>query len=82
MTNLIKIGNSQGIRIPKVLIEQAGLQDKSLSLSVVENGLLIEAKATHRQGWDTLELRKKAKTQEDELIKDFDNADYNDEWDF
>ena len=26
-THLIKIGNAQGIRLPKRLIEQAGLQD-------------------------------------------------------
>ncbi len=30
MTTLIKIGNSQGVRIPKAIIEQAHLIDKNL----------------------------------------------------
>jgi antitoxin MazE len=42
MTMLTKIGNSQGIRIPKPLIEQAHLENVSLELEVLENGLLIK----------------------------------------
>ena len=40
-TRLIRIGNSRGIRIPKALIEAAGL-DASLRMRVVDNGLLLE----------------------------------------
>ena len=42
MTTLTKIGNSQGIRIPKTLIQQAHLENVSLELEVLENGLLIK----------------------------------------
>jgi len=42
MTILTKIGNSQGIRIPKPLIEQAHLENVDLELEVLENGLLIK----------------------------------------
>ena len=42
MTMLTKIGNSQGIRIPKPLIQQAHLEDVNLELEVLENGLLIK----------------------------------------
>jgi antitoxin MazE len=42
MIVLTKIGNSQGIRIPKPLIEQAHLKDAELQLEVVNNGLLIK----------------------------------------
>ncbi|MEA2111469.1 MAG: AbrB/MazE/SpoVT family DNA-binding domain-containing protein, partial [Campylobacterota bacterium] len=42
MTTLTKIGNSQGIRIPKPLIQQAHLENASLELEVLENGLLIK----------------------------------------
>ncbi len=42
MTMLTKIGNSQGIRIPKPLIQQAHLENVSLELEVLENGLLIK----------------------------------------
>lgn len=38
MTELIQIGNSQGIRIPRPLIEQAKLQGKELSFEVLEGG--------------------------------------------
>ena len=51
MTHLIKIGNSQGIRIPKPLIEQADLEGKDLQLQVVEGGLLITPKKAAREGW-------------------------------
>ena len=42
MTMLTKIGNSQGIRIPKPLIQQAHLENANLELEVLENGLLIK----------------------------------------
>ena len=36
---LIKIGNSQGVRIPKILIEQVGLTEEVDML--VKNGALV-----------------------------------------
>lgn len=52
MTTLIKIGNSQGIRIPKPLIEQAHLENVNLELEVLENGLLIKpVNNTSRDSW-------------------------------
>lgn len=51
MTHLVKIGNSQGVRIPKSLIEQARLQGKELKLQVVNNGLLITPSNNARAGW-------------------------------
>jgi antitoxin MazE len=51
MAHLIKIGNSQGIRIPKPLIEQAQLEGKELQLQLVEGGLLISPEARVREGW-------------------------------
>ena len=42
MTTLTRIGNSQGIRIPKPLIQQAHLENVNLELEVLENGLLIK----------------------------------------
>lgn len=52
MTMLTKIGNSQGIRIPKPLIQQAHLDNVSLELEVLENGLLIKpVKNSGRDTW-------------------------------
>lgn len=51
MTHLVKIGNSQGIRIPKPFIEQAHLSGSELKLEVTEHGLLIAPIVAPRQGW-------------------------------
>lgn len=50
MAELIRIGNSQGIRIPKALIEQAGLEGE-LELKVTSRGLLVKPKQHPRAGW-------------------------------
>jgi len=53
MTMLTKIGNSQGIRIPKPLIQQAHLENANLELEVLENGLLIKPiNNTQRESWE------------------------------
>ena len=54
MTQLIKIGNSQGIRIPKPLIEQAELAGKELKLEVVEQGLLVTPSKAPRECWQKI----------------------------
>ena len=49
-TKIVRIGNSRGVRIPKPLLEQAGLED-DVELRVVESGLIIENRGTARAGW-------------------------------
>ncbi len=51
MAHLVKIGNSQGIRIPKPLVEQAHLEGKELKLQLVSKGLLITPEKEAREGW-------------------------------
>lgn len=51
MTHLVKIGNSQGIRIPKPFIEQAHLEGKELELRLVDGGLFIAPVLKPREGW-------------------------------
>ena len=51
MTTLIRIGNSQGVRIPKTIIEQAQLDDKELVFKVIDDGLLIQPAKKPREGW-------------------------------
>jgi antitoxin MazE len=51
ITRIIRIGNSQGVRIPKLFLEQTGLSDK-VELEM-QNGEIIIRSAEHpRQGWD------------------------------
>lgn len=51
MTTLIKIGNSQGLRIPKAIIDQAHLENKELEFKIVDEGLLIQPIKKPREGW-------------------------------
>ena len=48
---LVRIGNSRGIRLPKPLIEEAGLTDE-VELRVREGTIVIAASAGVRAGWD------------------------------
>lgn len=49
-TRLIRIGNSQGIRIPKALVEQAGLRDE-VEIRLEDSRLIISAAQHPRSGW-------------------------------
>ena len=50
--NIISIGNSKGIRIPRAILEQCNLNDEAL-IEVKDNVLLIKsAKKKPRKGWD------------------------------
>ena len=51
MAKIIQIGNSQGIRIPKPIIELANLGDKELEFVVMDSGLLITTEKKVRVGW-------------------------------
>lgn len=48
---LLRIGSSLGIRIPKLLLEQAGLQDE-VEIEVEGNRLVLRALGHPRAGWD------------------------------
>lgn len=49
--NLVRIGNSKGIRIPKPVLEQCGLRDQ-VELTVKDNVLVIAPARPVREGWD------------------------------
>jgi len=82
MTMLTKIGNSQGIRIPKPLIAGANLENKELELEIVENGLLIKPISTKRDNWkeNITQILSKNKKRKDEAILDdmLDDSDLED----
>ena len=51
MAKIIKIGNSQGIRIPKPIISLAKLENQELEFVVLDSGLLITPEKKVRIGW-------------------------------
>ena len=48
---VIKIGNSQGLRIPKPILEQTGIMD-DVEIEVEKNQIIIRPVKNVRDGWD------------------------------
>lgn len=84
MTMLTKIGNSQGVRIPKAIIAQAHLENVQIDFEVVENGLLIKPIVNKpRDNWEEnikqVLLKNKDiedKAYLDDMLDDSDLEDY------
>ena len=50
---IVKIGNSKGIRIPKVFLRQTGI-DEEVNIQVKRNQIILEPiKDIPRAGWNT-----------------------------
>ena len=49
-TRIVRIGNSQGVRIPKALLEESGLSGE-VDMSVHDGNLVIAPAERPRQGW-------------------------------
>jgi antitoxin MazE len=49
-TRIVRIGNSQGVRIPKLLLQQSGLSDE-VELCVQNGSIVIKPAAPPRAGW-------------------------------
>lgn len=79
---LIPIGNSRGIRIPKPLIEQAGL-GRTVDLRVENDRLIISSRRRPREGWDAM-FREAAPGSADELVLEIagGNAFDREEWEW
>ena len=80
-TKLIRIGNSRGIRLPKPMIQQAGLGD-DIELKVHNDSIIISSGRHTRSGW-TDAARQAAGRSEDALLDPvtptrFDDEDW--EW--
>lgn len=51
-TKIVRVGNSRGIRIPKLLLEQAGIE-RDVILEAKEDEIVIRAAKAHpRAGWE------------------------------
>ena len=59
-TRLIRVGNSRGVRLPKPLIEEAGLTDE-VELRVREGAIFIAPVAGVRSGWAEAARRMRAR---------------------
>jgi antitoxin MazE len=52
-SKIISIGNSKGVRIPKAMLEECHIQaDQEVSLTVVDDSIVISPLRKPRQGWE------------------------------
>jgi len=63
---IVKIGNSQGIRIPKIVLEQTRLRDE-VELKVQDHEIVITATQKPRAGWEE-SFSEMAKRGDDRLL--------------
>lgn len=65
-TRLIKIGNSQGVRIPKLVLDQLAFHDM-IELIVEGDQLVIRSSAHPRATWTT-QFQQMAEVGDDQLL--------------
>jgi antitoxin MazE len=77
---LIKIGNSRGIRISKPIIEQCGF-GKAVNLEISGNSLIISPLVRRRSGWEKA-FKGMHENADDKLLDSdlIDSAFDRDEW--
>jgi antitoxin MazE len=80
-SRIIEIGNSQGIRIPKPLLEQSGIS-KDVEIEVKENYLIIRPVSGLRVGWNKA-FAAMAEVGDDVLLDDVNTTEWDQlEWEW
>jgi antitoxin MazE len=65
-TRIVKIGNSQGVRIPKLLLQRSNLAEE-IELEALDNQIVIRSAKQPRQDWANA-FRAMAKRGDDKLL--------------
>jgi antitoxin MazE len=65
-TRIVRIGNSQGIRIPKLLLEAAGLEGE-VELATKPGEIIVRPARSAREGWAEA-FRSMAKRGDDAIL--------------
>ena len=76
-SKVVKIGNSRGIRIPRTVLEEAGLTDE-VEMKVEGNKLIIQASRHPRQGWEE-RFADMAKQGDDQLLDETSPTQWDEE---
>lgn len=78
--DIIKIGNSKGIRLPASLLKQCGI-DKKVEIEIRHNNIILKPVKSPREGWTTA-FKEMGKRGDDQLlIPDEIDVDLIEEWD-
>jgi antitoxin MazE len=76
-SKVVKIGNSRGIRIPRTILEQVGLEDE-VEMKVEGNRLIIHAARRPRQDWEA-RFAEMAERGDDQLLDESTPTQWDDE---
>ncbi|WP_340107075.1 AbrB/MazE/SpoVT family DNA-binding domain-containing protein [Rhodohalobacter sp. 8-1] len=77
-TKIIRIGNSQGVRIPKPLIEESGITEE-IEMILRDNEIVLRSAETIRKGWE--ESFEKMAEQGDDVLLDQEEIKILSDWD-
>lgn len=78
--SIIKIGNSQGVRIPKPILDQCGFK-KEVELEVINNELIVKASKSRRKNWEIF-FKKMSENKDDQLLDSMSTEWENEEWEW
>ncbi|MGV2827002.1 AbrB/MazE/SpoVT family DNA-binding domain-containing protein [Myxosarcina sp. GI1(2024)] len=78
--DIIKIGNSQGIRIPKTIMEQCGFTD-AVEMEIHDRSLILSPYKV-REGWSESFQKMVANGDDELLIDDTIPTEYDEEWEW
>jgi antitoxin MazE len=76
---LVRIGNSRGIRIPKPIIEQCGFGE-TVELRVEDHCLVIAAERAPRETWEKAFVEAGPSDADDLLLDELPNQFDQEEW--
>tara|TARA_R110002049_G_scaffold117698_1_gene271298 strand:+ start:79 stop:336 length:258 start_codon:yes stop_codon:yes gene_type:complete len=77
-TKIIRIGNSQGVRIPKLLIEESGITEE-IEMILRDNEIVLRSAETTRKNWE--ESFEKMAEQGDDVLLDQEEIEKSSDWD-
>ena len=81
VSKLIKIGNSQGVMLPKTLIEEAGIKGP-IEIKAKKNTIVITAfEKSARLGWSDT-FQKMSELKDDNTFMNLNNSFDHEEWEW
>jgi antitoxin MazE len=76
-TRIVRIGNSRGIRIPKSILAQCGIDD-SVELSISDGTIVLRPTYSARLGWAEAAVRM-SESQDDHLLDPDASTEFDEE---
>ena len=77
--SVINIGNSKGIRLPKIILEQYNISEK-LELILEKGRIILKPKSIPRRGWEKSFKQMNANGDDKLLIDDVFDDEVFEEW--